>query len=637
MIGLTSDEAARIAKEGKINVQPDKTAKTAKDIVKENIFTYFNLIFLILALLLIVAGAFKELTFLPVIIANALIGIVQELHAKKVLDELSILNEPVCIVIRDGERKKISVEKLVLGDVIELTAGNQIPADGEVLDGEIYVNEALLTGESDEIVKNKGSKVMSGSFVASGSSMVCLTRVGADSYISKLMAKAKKLKSTEQSEMIRAINRLVMIAGITIVPIGIGLFYQSFKIQGLGFSDSVTGMVAALIGMIPEGIYLLVSIALAISATRLAQKKVMLHDMKSTETLARVDVLCVDKTGTVTDNSMLVADVIKTEDITEESARIYERIMGDYVRAMPDSNISMEALRRYFKEGNGKRATDIFPFSSKYKYSAAAFGADVYLLGAPEFLLKDEYEKYAEKIEKLAKKGFRVMIFGKYPGETLPKGGACMAVRPIFYLCLQNPIRENATGTFAYFKKQGVEVKVISGDNPITVSRVAKEAGIEGAEKYVDASSLRSDADIEEAAAKCCVFGRTTPEIKQKLVIIEGILGVDKLHFQSMLAYLFQTYLISILALFMVGIFTLNIIVCSKLTKVVKTCLYIKTINRILSSTRVDNGNIGSGWIGLLVCSLNKIGCRTERTGDIVNLALVSRNEQCTSQLIWSL
>ena len=318
--------------------------------------------------------------------------------------------------------------------------------------------------------------------------------------------------------MIRAINRLVMIAGITIVPIGIGLFYQSFKLQGLGFTDSVTGMVAALIGMIPEGIYLLVSIALAISATRLAGKKVMLHDMKSTETLAREDVLCVDKTGTVTDNSMLVTDVVTSEGISQEDAENYKKLMGDYIRALPDNNISMDALRSYFKEGNGKNSTDIFPFSSKYKYSSVGFGDDVYLLGAPEFVLRGEYEKHSAKIEEFAKKGYRVLVFGKYSENIVPKGGINAPVTPIFYLCLQNPIRENAKDTFAYFKKQGVEIKVISGDNPITVSRVASEAGIEGAENYVDMTTLNSDAAIEEAAVKYTVYGRTSPEAKQKLV-----------------------------------------------------------------------------------------------------------------------
>ncbi|MCR5785985.1 MAG: HAD-IC family P-type ATPase [Eubacterium sp.] len=517
MTGLTTAEAIKRAKEGYSNIQTDKSAKTAKDIVKENVFTYFNLIFLILAILLIIAGAFKELTFLPIVIANALIGIIQELHAKKVLDELSVLNEPTSIVIRDGEKRKISIEKLVLGDIVELSAGNQIPADGQVCAGEIYVNEALLTGESDEIVKRSGDSVMSGSFVVSGKCLIKLTKVGEEAYISKLTAKAKTLKGGERSEMIRAINRLVMIAGVLIVPIGIGLFYQSFNVQSLGFSESVTSMVAALIGMIPEGIYLLVSIALAISATRLAKKKIMLHDMKSTETLARVDVLCVDKTGTITDNSMLVAKVKPAEGYKAEEDK-YKKLVGDYINSLPDNNTSMDALRAFFTEYAGRRAKDIFPFSSKYKYSSVCFDEGIYVLGAPEFVLRSSYEKYADIIEGYAKKGFRVMIFGKYAGQEVPKTGLSAEVEPIFYLCLQNPIRENAVNTFAYFRRQGVEVKVISGDNPLTVSEVAKEAKIPNADKYIDASRLRNDADIEEAAVKYTVFGRTTPEVKQKLV-----------------------------------------------------------------------------------------------------------------------
>lgn len=518
MIGLTTQEALAMAEAGNSNIQSDHSAKTTKDIIKENTLTYFNLIFLILAILLIIAGSYKDLTFVPIIVANSLIGIVQELHAKKVLDELSILNEPTATVIRDGESKTIPVQELVLNDVILLQAGNQVPADGVVLDGEIYVNEALLTGESDEIAKRRGADVMSGSFIVSGKCYAKLTQVGENSYISQLMEKARHMKSGEQSEMVRAINRLVMIAGVLIIPIGIGLFYQSFKMQNLGFSASVTSMVAAVIGMIPEGIYLLVSIALALSATRLAQNKVMLHDMKSTETLARVDTLCVDKTGTITDNSMLVAEAVLSDEATEGNLDKYEALVGDYIYSLPDNNISMDALRKYFTKRGGRTAKATFPFSSKYKYSSVKFDEGIFVLGAPEFVLGSNYDKYADIVNGYASKGLRVMVFGLYQGSDVPTSGLTAPVTPLFYLCLQNPIRENAVATFSFFAKQGVEVKVISGDNPLTVSEVAKSANIANADKYIDATTLNTDAQLAEAATKYTVFGRTTPEQKQKLV-----------------------------------------------------------------------------------------------------------------------
>ena len=362
-------QVRELTAQGKVNEQIDRTARTTKDIIKENVFTYFNLIFLIISLLLILAGALNSLTFLPVVIANMLIGIFQELHAKKVLDNLSILHEPNAIAIRDGSRSKVPIEKLVLGDLIVLRAGNQIPADAEVVEGEVAVNEALLTGEADEIVKGPGDQLMSGSFVASGECLAELTKVGKDSYISKLMLKARKMPTGEQSEMVRSINRIVIAAGIMIIPIGITLFIQSYVMQGNNFSDSVVGMVAAVIGMIPEGLYLLVSVTLATSTVLLARRKVMLHDMKSIETLARVDTLCVDKTGTITDNSMLVADAVPAQKLTDDQMRRYKVLVGEYLAALPDDNITMRAMREYFRGRGNRQAVSIFPFSSKHKYS----------------------------------------------------------------------------------------------------------------------------------------------------------------------------------------------------------------------------------------------------------------------------
>ena len=524
-------QVRELTAQGKVNVQIDRTAKTTKDIIKENVFTYFNLIFLIISLLLIVAGAFNSLTFLPVIIANTLIGIFQEMHAKKVLDGLSILHEPNAIAIRDGSRTKVPIDKLVLGDVIVLRAGNQIPADAEIVSGEAAINEALLTGEADEIVKGPGDQLMSGSFVASGECMARLTRVGQDSYISKLMLKARKMPTGEQSEMVRSINRIVIAAGIMIIPIGVTLFIQGYVMQGNSFRESVVSMVAAVIGMIPEGLYLLVSVTLATSSVLLARRKVMLHDMKSIETLARVDTLCVDKTGTVTDNSMLVADAVPAQRLTDDQLRRYKGLVGEYLMVLPDDNITMKAMREYFRGRGNRQAVSFFPFSSKHKYSSVQFTDSTYVLGAPEFVLCEDFEKYSDVVDEFASKGLRVLVFGRYMGDGTGAGGAVrrslpvpknglygMKVEPIFFILLQNPLRENAQKIFGYFARQGVNVRVISGDNPLTVSEVARQAGIENSESYVDASWLGSDEEIAEAVRKYTVFGRVTPDQKQKIV-----------------------------------------------------------------------------------------------------------------------
>ena len=534
-VGLTQDEAKSLYETGKGNVQIDNIGKTNLDIIKENVFTYFNLIFFIMAVLLIISGAFNSLTFLPVIICNALIGIFQGIKAKNVLDRLKVLNQSSQVAIRDGLERTVPIDKLVLGDVIVLSAGSQICADAEVLDGEITVNEALLTGEADEITKKSGSELMSGSFVVSGKCLARLTKVGMDSYISRLMLKAKKMPSSEQSEMVKSINKIVAFAGIIIIPIGISLFIQSFYIQGNSFAESVPSMVAALIGMIPEGLYLLLSITLGLSTIRLAKQKVMLHDMRSIESLARVDTICVDKTGTITDNSMLVAETVLADGSTDpELVDYYDNLIADYIGCVPDDNITMHALEDYFPIRNSRTCVSFHPFSSKHKYSAVQFTDGTYVLGAPEFVLRGNFDEYSDIIQGYASKGLRVLCFASYYGGAdggniidensddisldVPNGSLEGAKTvPLVFILLQNPIREAARSTFKYFKKQGVEVKVISGDNPLTVSEVAKNAGIDKAERYVDASTLE-DEDIKDAVRKYNVFGRVSPEQKQKII-----------------------------------------------------------------------------------------------------------------------
>ncbi len=517
--GLTSQQVQEHRLHGWTNRSVDPPSKTTKEIIHENVFTYFNLIFAILAVLLILVGSFRDLTFLPVIIANTLIGIVQEIRAKQVLDKLTMLNAPHATVVRDGKRSVIDAEELVIDDIVIFKAGDQVCADAVVSAGEVQVNESLLTGESDEITKRRNDNLMSGSFIVSGQCHARLDRVGADSYISKLTLQAKQMQSGEQSEMIRSLDKLVKCVGVAIIPIGLVLFAQAFFLQHDGFRESVTSMIAAVIGMIPEGLYLLASVALAVSSVRLAQKKVLLHDMKCIETLARVDVLCVDKTGTITENTMKVQDVIETEEYNSDEMAPLSTMIGDFAAAMTKDNITMAAIKEYFTTASGKKAVSMTGFSSATKYSSVTFEDGAYVLGAPEFVLREKYGAYAGEITEHASTGARVLVFGTYDeaidGKPLEHG-----ITPLGFVLLANPIREAAKETFEYFAEQGVEVKVISGDNPVTVSNVARQAGIKNADKYVDASELSSEKSLQKAVLSNTVFGRVTPDQKRRFVRI---------------------------------------------------------------------------------------------------------------------
>lgn len=523
-MGLTSEEVRERIDNGQTNHTDISTQKTVGQIVKSNLLTYFNLIFLILTVLLCIVGSFRNLTFLPVIIGNTVIGIFQELRAKKTLDKMSMLNAPHSIVVRDGEQQQIQSEELVKDDIIILSAGNQICADATVLSGSISVNEALLTGESDEIMKRSGDGLMSGSFVVSGQCYAKLDKVGNESYISKLTAQAKAMGDGEQSEMIRYINKLVKWVGIIIIPVGIILFCQAYIMNGETFKKSVVSMVAAVLGMIPEGLYLLTTVALALSTIRLAKKQVLLHDMKSIETLARVDVLCVDKTGTITEPGMQVTELVISGRCgdAEMDKRAFAHLLADYSSVIEDNNATMEAIRAYVDKNEIEKGSRTLlktqPFTSANKYSKVSFVEGDYMLGAPEFIMKDRYDEISEEIEEYQSKGYRVLLMAESGNDSSGLEKSFGGISPIGYIVLSNPIRENAESTFTYFKEQGVAIKVISGDNPATVSEVAKRAGIDGAENYVDASTLASEKDIAEAVDKYTVFGRVTPKQKQLIV-----------------------------------------------------------------------------------------------------------------------
>ena len=514
--GLTSAQVRQRIQAGQVNTPPDSPTKSVRRIVFENLFSFFNLIFYVIAGFLIAVGSFEELVFLLVVGANTAIGIIQELHSKKKLDELSLLSAPKATVIRNGTEQTIPTAQLVQDDRILLAAGNQISADAQVVSGSVQVNESLITGESDEITKGPGSTLLSGSFVVSGRCQAVLTHVGADSYASQLTNEAKKSKKSHLPGMMRSLNRLLLAIGILIVPIGGALYYRQTSLLGLSVREVVETTAAAVIGMIPEGLYLMVSLALAASVLRLATKGTLVQDLKCTETLARVDVLCVDKTGTITQPEMAYCGLLPLTTELEETE--IEAHLSDFVSNMAPDNETMQALQTALQQEDPRKAVQVLGFSSETKYSAVAYSReDCYVLGAPEFILgASGYVPYRSLAEEAMADGSRVLLFAAcLPG---PEGRGIADARPLAFVRLKNPVRETAKETFAYFHDQGVTVKVISGDNPVTVAAAANEAGIQGADKYVDASTLESYEDIQNACEEYNVFGRVKPNQKKLLV-----------------------------------------------------------------------------------------------------------------------
>jgi len=514
--GLTDEQAAVKMQAGQDNKAVDSPSKTVSQIVTGNIFTYFNLIFIVLAIALISVGSFKNLMFLVVVVINTLIGIFQELRAKRTLDKLVLLSEPKATVVRNGALLELPTNETVLDDIAVFGSGNQIYADATLLTGELQVNESLVTGESDEIVKKPGDKLISGSFVVSGECRARLERVGKDSFVSKMTVEAKKSKKSKQTGMMRDLTRLLQIIGVAIIPVGIMMYSRQTQILGLTVKEGIDNTTAALIGMIPEGLYLLVSVALAVSVIRLSKRKTLVRDLKCIETLARSDVLCVDKTGTITENRMDVTGVIPLD--PGMTLGVIERLLADFTGDMPGINATMQAIKKRFGGTVFRRAVKIKEFSSADKYSAVAFGGtENYALGAPEFILRGRFPEHLETIKEYASTGSRVLMLAKC--SSLTGDNILETVSPIALITLENPIRPTAKATFEYFNEQGVQIKVISGDNPATVCAAAQNAGINNAENYIDASVLDSKEKIAQAAEKFTVFGRVTPEQKRQLIL----------------------------------------------------------------------------------------------------------------------
>ena len=509
--GLTEHQAQQRRDAGLMNLPVKSPTKSVRQIVLGNILTYFNLIFIALAVLLISVRAYTECTFLVVVVVNTVIGTVQEINAKRKLDQLTLLVQPRITVVRDGTARPIACEKLVRDDVVEFVSGNQICADGTVLTGEVQVNESLVTGEADEVHKQPGDQLLSGSYIVSGTCRARLDAVGADSFASRLTLEAKQSKKRKRGGMLRSLNLLLKVIGVAIIPIGLLLYRRQTAILGLSHAAGVVNTTAALVGMIPEGLYLLVSVALAVSVMRLAHKRTLVQDESCIETLARVDVLCVDKTGTITEPQMKVTELVPLDECEMDVA---EQTMRDFAGNMEPDNITMQAIIAYFHPAECRKAERVEGFSPVTKRSAVDFGSqEAYLLGAPEYLLGDRFEAYRERIEQYTAQGSRVLLL--CAAESLEENARR---QPMALVLLMNPIRENAPDTFRWFAEQGVTIKVISGDTPLTVAAAAAAAGIPDTERCVDASTLDTPEKVADAAAQYTVFGRVRPEQKRQLV-----------------------------------------------------------------------------------------------------------------------
>lgn len=510
--GLTQAEVEERIADGQVNAIQDSSNRSVKDIVMGNTLTFFNFINIVLLALVLSVHSYKNMLFIFIIIANTLIGIFQEIKAKITLDKLKILTVSHVDVIRDGVKKSITVSELVKDDVILLKSGGQIPADGVILDGEVDVNESLLTGESDSIHKTCGSKVLSGSFVTSGKAMCLLTEVGHDCYMEKLSSEAKQFKRYK-TELQRNLDTILKFISIIIVPLGIILFAKQYWISGSTYEQAALDTVAAVLGMIPEGLVLLTSVALALGAVRLARRSTLVRELFCIETLARVDTLCLDKTGTITEGHLCV----QGEESVKEDVDL-EQLMGRMVAALGDENETFQALRQHYKRNQSTNTKLVLPFSSERKFSGVVFeGEGTYLMGAYQFIFPQADPAVLEKIAEYASQGLRVLTIAHSPNEmtdyTLAEDFEIVG-----FVFMTDVVRKNAPDILGYFEEQGVDLKVISGDDPVTVAAIAARAGLKDADKYIDATTIHTDEEMEDAILKYSVFGRVTPKQKQQMV-----------------------------------------------------------------------------------------------------------------------
>lgn len=515
--GLTAEQAAERVKQGLHNGDSGIKTKTEKQIILENTFTFFNLLNFVLAAAVILVGSPRNALFMGVIFSNIVIGSFQGIRAKRTIDKLSLISSPKAKVLRDGRKLNIRVEQIVLDDIMLLSAGNQICSDAVVAEGECEVNESLITGESDPILKRVGDHLLSGSFIVSGTCSAQVEHVGSENYASKIAGDAKYIKK-RNSEIMDSVDKIVKVIGFAIVPIGILLFCKQYFLLGDNVQNSVVSTTAAIVGMIPEGLVLLISLAFAVSVIKLSSKKTLVQDMYCIETLARVDTLCLDKTGTITEGTMQVDEFVPFEGFTEDEMT---EPLTALVCNLSDDNPTFMALRDRLTEQSPWKATDIIPFSSARKWSGAFFpGRGTYVMGAGEFILHERFDEIKEQVEEYSANGQRVLVLAfaenNFNGKELPEG-----IEPIGLVLISDKIRRQAPRTLRYFADQGVDLKVISGDNAVTVANIARKAGLDNADSYVDATTLETDADIREAVKKYSVFGRVTPQ--QKLAFVKAL------------------------------------------------------------------------------------------------------------------
>lgn len=569
MTGLTNEQVQERIAEGKVNVNENPNTRTYKQIILENTLTFFNFLNIALLVLVLFVRSYKNSMFMGIILINTVIGIIQEIRAKKTIDKLAILTESKTAVLREGKKWSISTEKLVLDDLIFLKTGDQVPADVKVLEGTVEVNESLLTGESDNLSKSQGDELFSGSFVTSGEACCQVIHVGKDNYASQITSEAKEFKR-HNSELRNSLNAILKVISIIIVPLGAMLFYKQYMIVGDTLKDSVVNMVAAVLGMIPEGLVLLTSVALTLGSMVLATKKTLVQELYCIETLARVDTLCLDKTGTITEGTMKVEDVqlydtaqttvvqhtakfdpetgepvqnvsalkpevtvsaekengqiqetVNSETVSQkERQKLQEidHIMGNMMSVLHDQNATADALRKRFPSRNDLKLIHAIPFSSDRKYSGAVFeGRGTYLMGAAQFLFPEGNEELLEYCSSYAQEGYRILVLAHSEQETKgterPTG-----LEPLGLFLITDVIREEAPDTLAFFDSQGVDLKVISGDDPVTVSAIAKKAGLKNANHYIDATTIKTSEEMQRAVAECSVFGRVTPQQKKQMV-----------------------------------------------------------------------------------------------------------------------
>lgn len=522
-VGLTSEQVQKRIEQNLVNVTSTKTTKSIWSIIAKNVFTFFNLTCLLVAIALTIVGAYSDMMFMVIVVVNTTIGIVQEIRAKRTMDKLSLTNSNFTKVIRDGEEQEIYKTEVVLDDLLVLNPGMQIACDSIVVDGNIEVNESLLTGESLPIKKSKGDSLLGGSFISSGTCVAKVNKIGDDNYIAELSQKAKKFKQAK-SELLTSLRALIKIISIFMVPIAILMAYNNYKYYLANPAQdysllymTITKTSGCIIAMIPAGMFLLTSVALAVSVVRLAKKRTLVQDLYCIEMLARTDVLCLDKTGTLTNGSMSVKNVVLLSKQTEKDV---DKIISSMVNAFHDANHTALALKSYF----GKpcySADKAIPFSSERKFMGCKFrSVGAYKLGAYEFVIDKPSEEIKKQAEEFSMSGYRVLLLAECDANF-----SASSAKPVAFVLLQDNIRKDAPKTIQWFKDNGVDIKIISGDNPITVSEVAKRVGVENYDKYISLYGM-SNTEVMEAATKYSIFGRVTPE--QKAILVKSLKSQGK-------------------------------------------------------------------------------------------------------------